>query len=86
MLLSGLKSKGYLDGEQIVESAKSHEADVIIPGHRFLSENAEFARQAAAAGMVFAVPTAENIYAFGMKHTARELAVKAGVPIGMMKL
>lgn len=31
--------------------------------------------------MVFAGPSAESIETFGLKHTARELAVKAGVPI-----
>lgn len=31
--------------------------------------------------MVFAGPSPESIEAFGLKHTARELATKAGVPI-----
>ena len=31
--------------------------------------------------MVFAGPSAESIETFGLKHTARELAIKAGVPI-----
>lgn len=31
--------------------------------------------------MAFAGPSAESIETFGLKHTARELAVKAGVPI-----
>ena len=46
-----------------------------------MSENSDFARDAAAAGIVFAGPSPESIEAFGLKHTARDLATKAGVPI-----
>jgi urea carboxylase len=81
ILLTGPESKAYLDGEQIVEIAKAQQAECIIPGYGFLSENTEFAGQVAAAGMVFAGPSAECIEAFGIKHTARELATKADVPV-----
>ena len=81
VLLEGPAGKAYLDGEQIVEIAKKHNVDVIIPGYGFLSENTEFAGQVKAAGMVFAGPSSECIESFGIKHTARELATKAEVPI-----
>lgn len=67
--------------DQIVDIAKKHNVDAIIPGYGFLSENSDFARAVTAAGMVFAGPSPESIEAFGLKHTARELATKAGVPI-----
>ncbi|KAL5362129.1 allophanate hydrolase subunit 2-domain-containing protein [Aspergillus floccosus] len=66
---------------QIIEIAKQHKADAVIPGYGFLSENADFARAVADAGLVFAGPAPESIEAFGLKHTARDLAAKAGVPI-----
>lgn len=46
-----------------------------------MSENADFARDMAAAGMAWVGPSPESIEAFGIKHTARDLAKKAGVPI-----
>ena len=46
-----------------------------------MSENADFSRAVTAAGMAFAGPSPECIEAFGLKHTARDLATKAGVPI-----
>lgn len=81
VLLSGPESKAYLDGEQILDIAKSCNADVVIPGYGFLSENTDFARQIADAGMVFAGPSPKVIDDFGIKHTARELAVAADLPI-----
>ncbi|GFF86643.1 putative urea carboxylase [Aspergillus udagawae] len=81
VLLSGSASKSYIDGDQIIRIAKQNNADAIIPGYGFLSENADFARAVAAAGLVFVGPSPESIEAFGLKHTARELATKAGVPI-----
>ncbi|KAL8654478.1 MAG: hypothetical protein Q9210_001481 [Variospora velana] len=81
ILLSGGDSKGYLDGDNIIKIAKANNADAIIPGYGFLSENADFARAVAAAGMVWVGPSPESIESFGLKHTARDLAVKADVPV-----
>ena len=55
--------------------------DAIIPGYGFLSENAHFARQVLNAGIAWVGPSPESIEAFGIKHTARDLAEKANVPI-----
>ncbi|KAI4171761.1 MAG: hypothetical protein LQ343_004012 [Gyalolechia ehrenbergii] len=65
----------------IIEIAKENNADAIIPGYGFLSENADFARAVATAGLIWVGPSPESIESFGLKHTARDLAVKAGVPI-----
>jgi len=42
----------------------------------FLSENAQFAERCSQAGLTFIGPTPENIRAFGLKHTAREIAAR----------
>lgn len=55
--------------------------NAIIPGYGFLSENADFAKSVAAADMAWVGPSPESIESFGIKHTARDLAAKAGVPI-----
>ena len=67
--------------DQIIQIAKRNNADAIIPGYGFLSENADFARAVASSGIAFVGPSPESIEAFGLKHTARDLATKAGVPI-----
>lgn len=80
-LLSGDATRAYLDGDQIVSIATSAGANAVIPGYGFLSENADFARSVALAGLVFVGPSPQSIEQFGLKHTARELAVNAQVPI-----
>ncbi|MGW7823654.1 urea carboxylase [Streptomyces puniciscabiei] len=71
----------YLRGEAIIEAALAHGAGIIHPGYGFLSENTVFARAVEEAGLRFAGPTADQITAFGEKHTARALAKAAGVPL-----
>ena len=67
--------------DEIIRIAKEHKADAIIPGYGFLSENADFARAVGNAGMVWVGPSPESIESFGLKHTARDLATQAEVPI-----
>ncbi|KAK1082182.1 hypothetical protein LTR33_004101 [Friedmanniomyces endolithicus] len=81
VLLPGSNSTAYTDGDEIIKIAKEKGVDAIIPGYGFLSENADFARSVGRAGLVWVGPSAESIEAFGVKHVARELAEKAGVPI-----
>ncbi|PPC75107.1 urea carboxylase [Pokkaliibacter plantistimulans] len=74
-------SESYLRGDVILDVALDTGAQAIIPGYGFLSENAEFAEQCEAAGITFIGPTADQIRRFGLKHTSRELAAAAGVPL-----
>jgi acetyl-CoA carboxylase biotin carboxylase subunit len=74
-------SESYLKGERIIEIAKRVKAEAIHPGYGFLSERAWFAKAVEDAGLVFVGPPAKAIEAMGSKTAARQLAVKAGVPI-----
>ncbi|KQY92238.1 urea carboxylase [Caulobacter sp. Root1455] len=74
-------AESYLRADLILAAAKATGAQAIHPGYGFLSENADFAESCEAAGIAFVGPTADNIRAFGLKHTARDLAQAHGVPL-----
>ncbi|MCB1030818.1 MAG: ATP-grasp domain-containing protein [Acidimicrobiales bacterium] len=71
---------GYLNGEEILEVARSVGADAIHPGYGFLSENAAFARAVSDAGLIWVGPTPEVIASMGDKLAAKRAARDAGVP------
>ncbi|MFZ4765105.1 MAG: acetyl-CoA carboxylase biotin carboxylase subunit, partial [Roseimicrobium sp.] len=71
----------YLNGARIIESALTVGAEAIHPGYGFLSENAAFAEACEAAGLAFIGPTTAQMRQFGLKHTSRELARAAQVPL-----
>ncbi|QCQ92393.1 urea carboxylase [Rhodococcus sp. SGAir0479] len=73
--------ESYLRGDLVIDAALSAGAGAIHPGYGFLSENAAFATEAEAAGIVFVGPTPEQLRVFGDKHTAREAARTVGVPL-----
>ncbi len=74
-------ASSYLDIAKVVQAARVSGAQAIHPGYGFLSESLEFAAACEAAGLVFIGPSPEQIRAFGLKHTARELAASCGVPM-----
>ena len=74
-------NQSYLDIDAILAAAKSTGAEAIHPGFGFLSENTAFAEACIAAGITFIGPEPAHVRAFALKHTARELAEKAGVPL-----
>ncbi|WP_185268343.1 urea carboxylase [Halopseudomonas xiamenensis] len=71
----------YLRTDLILAAARESGAQAIIPGYGFLSENAVFAEQCEAAGIAFCGPTPQQIRQFGLKHSSREIAEQAGVPL-----
>jgi 3-methylcrotonyl-CoA carboxylase alpha subunit len=71
----------YLLGDKILEIAKQIGAQAIHPGYGFLSENEDFARKCATAGVVFIGPPPDAIEAMGLKSESRRLMQKAGVPL-----
>jgi pyruvate carboxylase len=71
----------YLDIESIVTIAKEKGVDAIHPGYGFLSENANFARACAKAGITFVGPRPDLLDMMGDKTAARALAQKINVPV-----
>lgn len=80
-LLPGRGAAAYLDIEAVVAAAVAEGCDFVHPGYGFLSENADFARAVAQAGLVFVGPEAGHLALFGDKARARALAGENGVPI-----
>lgn len=76
-------SSSYLVHEKIIEAALSRNCQAIHPGYGFLSENSAFARAVVKAGLTFIGPAPEVIAALGDKISAKNIAMKAGVPIVM---
>lgn len=74
-------AESYLQADRIIAAAIETGAEAVIPGYGFLSENAAFAEACEAAGIAFCGPTPEQMRQFGLKHTSRELAEQAGVPL-----
>ncbi|TKX69694.1 biotin carboxylase N-terminal domain-containing protein [Halorubrum sp. SP9] len=72
----------YLDGEAVVEAARSAGADAIHPGYGFLAENADFAaRVEAADGITWVGPASDAMERLGEKTHARRVMDDADVPI-----
>jgi len=71
----------YLRWERILQAAKDTGAQAVHPGYGFLSENEDFAKACAAAGLVFIGPPASAILAMGLKAESKRLMETAGVPL-----
>ena len=70
---------GYLDGTAVIAAAMTTGAEAVHPGYGFLAENAEFARDVEAAGLIWIGPTPEVITLLGDKLAAKSIAEQAGV-------
>lgn len=73
--------QAYLQIDEIINIAKTHNVNMIHPGYGFLSENSVFAKKVVENGMVWIGPPAEVIDAVGDKVSARNLANKCDVPV-----
>ena len=73
--------KSYLNISAQIEGAKSAGAKWVHPGYGFLSENPDFAKACEENQIRFIGPSSKSISLFGNKIKAREIALKAGVPV-----
>lgn len=78
---AGTVAETYMDQQKIFDIIKEHKIDAVHPGYGLLSENANFASTLENMGIVFLGPTPEQIDVFGLKHKAREIALKSKIPI-----
>jgi len=76
-----LPVSGYLDAGAIIDAAARAGADAVHPGYGFLAENPNFAAAVAEAGLMWVGPPATAIAAMGDKASARQAAVRSGVPV-----
>jgi pyruvate carboxylase subunit A len=74
-------SQSYLNMDAIIEVAKKTGSDAIHPGYGFLSENPVFAKRCEEEGIIFIGPPSHVIAEMGSKIRARNLMMKAGVPV-----
>ena len=74
-------AKSYLNIPAIISAAEIADVEAIVPGYGFLAENAHFAEVCRSCNIAFVGPDPETIQALGNKANAREMAVRAGVPV-----
>ena len=73
--------ESYLAIDEVLRVAKLSGADAIHPGYGLLSESPEFVDACDEAGILFIGPSADTMRSLGNKVAARNLAIKAGVPV-----
>ena len=71
----------YLNAEKILSAAVSSGCTAIHPGYGFLSESHHFAQAVENSGLTFIGPSAQAIALMGDKIAAKELAIRAGLPV-----
>lgn len=74
-------SGSYLRRDLLLHVAEATGCDAVHPGYGFLSEDAQFAREVFEAGLCWVGPPPDAITRMGDKAEARQVAMKAGVPV-----
>ncbi|WP_298844550.1 acetyl-CoA carboxylase biotin carboxylase subunit [Clostridium sp.] len=80
--IGSAKSKdSYLNMQNILSATVLTGAEAIHPGYGFLSENSKFAQMCEECNIKYIGPSSQNIDNMGNKLKAREIMIKAGVPV-----
>lgn len=74
-------AESYLNIEAIIRACKDSGAQAVHPGYGFLSENVEFARALASAGIAFIGPGVESLDVMGDKIRSKNHVAGYGVPV-----
>ena len=74
-------AESYLNMQNIISVAVEKKIQAIHPGFGFLSENSTFASMCEVCNIKFIGPSPSVIDAMGNKANAREMMIKAGVPV-----
>ncbi len=72
-------AESYLNTEAILDAIRKSGADAVHPGYGFFSENADFARAVAGAGVTWIGPPPEAMEVMGDKISSRLAAERSGV-------
>jgi len=74
-------AESYLNIDRIIDAARRAEAQAVIPGYGFLSENPDFAEACIAAELAWVGPRPAAMRAMADKLHARRIVAQAGVPV-----
>ncbi|HOF85098.1 MAG TPA: biotin carboxylase N-terminal domain-containing protein, partial [Treponemataceae bacterium] len=74
-------AQSYLSVPALITTAVRTGCEAVHPGVGFLSENSNFAREVKKAGLIWIGPNPDVIDLLGDKVTARDTALKYGLPV-----
>ncbi|KAL0571378.1 hypothetical protein V5O48_010583 [Marasmius crinis-equi] len=80
-VLNNSEFSAYRSAGNILSVCKTHNVTLVHPGYGFISEDPDAATLFVQNGVTWLGPKPDVIQMMGVKHEARTLAIKAGVPV-----